>query len=79
MEAIQEAKQAGDQAFRQQQYHQAISKYGEALQASESSLIADSLHVLYSNRYGRQQGISRRVKIVERSVLFQNRITITAK
>jgi hypothetical protein len=52
MEAIQEAKQAADQAFRQQQYPQAIIRYGEALQASESSLIADLLHVLYSNRYG---------------------------
>jgi hypothetical protein len=56
MEAIQEAKQAADQAFRQQQYQQAILKYGDALQASEDSLIADLLHVLYSNRCRRKQG-----------------------
>lgn len=51
MEAIQQAKQAADRAFKQQQYQQAINKYSEALKASEDSLIADLLHVLYSNRY----------------------------
>ncbi|KAF6264330.1 Alpha/Beta hydrolase protein [Scenedesmus sp. NREL 46B-D3] len=50
MEAIQAAKQAADRAYKEQQYQQAICKYGEALQASENSLIADLLHVLYSNR-----------------------------
>ncbi|WIA35235.1 hypothetical protein OEZ86_003697 [Tetradesmus obliquus] len=50
MEAMQQAKQAADRAFKQQQYQQAINKYSEALKASEDSLIADLLHVLYSNR-----------------------------
>jgi hypothetical protein len=64
MEAIQAAKHAADQAFRQQQYQQAIHHYGEALQASEDSLIARLLHVLYSNRYGRQQGLVHARRVV---------------
>jgi len=53
MEAILDAKKAGDEAFKEQNYSEAISKWSDALEKMKGAStgdIKDTKRVLYSNR-----------------------------
>jgi hypothetical protein len=50
MEAVQQAKQEADDAYRIKQYATAVSAYSRALELSEQQQRPDILHLLYSNR-----------------------------